>query len=296
MPRRLPPLNALRMFEVAARLMSFTQAASELHVTNAAVSHQMKQLEAFLGVPLFERRNNQLTLTAAGEAYLPRVREAFRALQQATDMLLDDKTITLKVAVPPTFGTKWLVPRLYRFLNLHPDIRVEVSTEHERDYLHNDITIDYRQVHSPELIVERFTSSTVFPVCSPSLQATLRTPADLSKHTLLHDRGPQRHAHLPNWQQWLEETGLAGIDATRGPAFSDSQMTLQCAIDGQGVALGQRILVEYDIAAGRLVKPLPTEVSLRVPYYLIFAHSAPDNPGFAAFRAWLIAEAMRSED
>ena len=295
MARRLPPLNALRMFEVAARLTSFTQAAHELHVTNAAVSHQIKQLEEFLGLQLFERRNNQLSLTVAGESYLPRVREAFRALQQATDALLDDKSTTLKVAVPPALGTKWLVPRLYRFLNLHPDIRVEVSSDHERDYQRNDITIDHRQVDAPDLMVERFTSSTVFPVCNPAIATTLKRANDLAKHTLLHERGQQRHSHLPNWQQWLEESGATQIDASHGPAFSDAQMTLQAAIDGQGVALGQRILVEYDIAAGRLVRPLTKEVSLRVPYYLIFPQHAAHSAAFLLFKQWLLDEAARSE-
>ena len=296
MARRLPPLNALRMFEVAARLTSFTQAAHELHVTNAAVSHQIKQLEEFLGLSLFERRNNQLTLTPAGESYLPRVREAFRALQQATDALLDDKSTTLRVAVPPALGTKWLVPRLYRFLNLHPDIRVEVSSDYERDYQRNDITIDHRQVDSPDLVVERFTSSTVFPVCNPAIATTLTQAKDLAKHTLLHERGQQRQSHLPNWQQWLEESGVAQIDPSHGPTFSDAQMTLQAAIDGQGVALGQRILVEYDIAAGRLVKPLAKEVSLRVPYYLISPVHAAQSAAFVVFRQWLRDEAARSEE
>ncbi|KPC49804.1 transcriptional regulator GcvA [Amantichitinum ursilacus] len=294
MARRLPPLNALRMFEVAARLTSFTQAAQELHVTNAAVSHQIKQLEEFLGLQLFERRNNQLSLTMAGESYLPRVREAFRALQQATDALLDDKTTTLRVAVPPALGTKWLVPRLYRFLNLHPDVRVEVSSDFDRDYQRNDITIDHRQVDAPDLVVERFTSSTVFPVCNPATATTIRNTQDLARQTLLHERSQQRQSHLPNWQQWLEESGAAQIDASHGPAFSDAQMTLQAAIDGQGIALGQQILVEYDIAAGRLVRPLAKEVSLRVPYYLIFPQHAAQSHAFAVFRQWLMDEAKRS--
>ncbi|WP_035051764.1 transcriptional regulator GcvA [Andreprevotia chitinilytica] len=293
MARRLPPLNGLRVFEVAARNLSFTKAANELCVTNAAVSHQIKQLEEFLGLKLFERRNNQLLLTSAGENYLPRVRDAFRALQQATDLLLDDKTVLLRVAVPPTFGAKWLVPRLYRFFNQHPDIRVEVSTEPVRDYHSYDVVIDDRQVDARDLVVERFASTSFFPVCSPVLQTTLKTPQDLAGQTLLHERGAQRLSHHATWQQWLDEVGARGVDASHGTGFSDAMMTLQAAIDGQGVALGQRILVEYDIAAGRLVKPLPVEVSLRLSYYLIFPPDSLEKAGFAAFRNWLIAEALR---
>ncbi|KAF0814474.1 Glycine cleavage system transcriptional activator [Andreprevotia sp. IGB-42] len=293
MVRRLPPLNGLRVFEVAARNLSFTRAAGELCVTTAAVSHQIKQLEEFLGLKLFERRNNQLQLTSAGENYLPRVRDAFRALQQATDLLLDDKTIVLRAAVPPAFGAKWLVPRLYRFFNQHPDIRVEVSTDPVRDHHAYDVVIDDRQVDARDLTVERFASTGFFPVCSPAVQATLKTPNDLAGHTLLHERGAQRLSHHPGWQQWLDEAGASNVDASRGPGFSDASMTLQAAIDGQGVALGQRLLVEYDIAAGRLVKPLPVEVSLRLSYYLIFPPAALEKAGFAAFRNWLIAEALR---
>ena len=294
MPRRLPPLNALRVFEVAGRHLSFSRAADELCVTNAAVSHQIKQLEDHLGKKLFARRNNQLTLTDAGDNYLPRVRDALRALEQATDLLMDTADAPLRVAVPPTFGAKWLVPRLYRFFNQHPHVRVEVSTADVQDHGQFDLCIDDRQVNAPNLRVEWFTSTDFFPVCNATLLAAIRMPQDLATQTLLHERGGRHLAHHPTWRQWLDEVGVPHIDATRGPAFSEALMALQAAIDGQGVALGQGILVEYDIAAGRLMRPLATEASLRLSYYLIHPHQAAEHPGFALFRQWLVDEVARS--
>ena len=293
MPRRLPPLNALRVFEVAGRHLSFSRAADELCVTNAAVSHQIKQLEDHLGKKLFARRNNQLTLTDAGDNYLPRVRDALRALEQATDLLMDTADAPLRVAVPPTFGAKWLVPRLYRFFHQHPHVRVEVSTADVQDHGQFDLCIDDRQVNAPNLRVEWFTSTDFFPVCNATLQAAIRMPQDLATHTLLHERGGRHLAHHPTWRQWLDEVGVPHIDATRGPAFSEALMALQAAIDGQGVALGQGILVEYDIAAGRLMRPLATEASLRLSYYLIHPHQAAEHAGFALFRQWLVDEVAR---
>ncbi|MDO3520972.1 transcriptional regulator GcvA [Ralstonia pseudosolanacearum] len=293
MPRRLPPLNALRVFEVAGRHLSFSRAADELCVTNAAVSHQIKQLEDHLGLKLFRRRNNQLTLTDAGDNYLPRVRDALRALEQATDLLMGTGDAPLRVAVPPTFGAKWLVPRLYRFFNQHPQVRVEVSTADVQDHGQFDLCIDDRQVSVPGLRVEWFTATDFFPVCSAALQPAIRIPQDLAAQTLLHERGRRHLAHHPTWQQWLDEVGVRQIDAARGPAFSEALMAMQAAIDGQGVALGQGLLVEYDIAAGRLVRPLATEAALRLSYYLIHPHQASENPGFALFRQWLIDELAR---
>jgi len=284
----------LRVFEVAGRHLSFSRAADELCVTNAAVSHQIKQLEDHLGKKLFARRNNQLTLTDAGENYLPRVRDALRALEQATDLLMDTAEAPLRVAVPPTFGAKWLVPRLYRFFNQHPHVRVEVSTADVQDHGQFDLCIDDRQVNAPNLRVEWFTSTDFFPVCNATLQAAIRVPQDLAGHTLLHERGGRHLAHHPTWRQWLDEVGVGQIDATRGPAFSEALMALQAAIDGQGVALGQGILVEYDVAAGRLVRPLATEASLRLSYYLIHPHQATEHAGFALFRQWLVDEVARS--
>ncbi|QSI78487.1 LysR substrate-binding domain-containing protein [Niveibacterium microcysteis] len=290
--RRLPPLNGLRVFEVAARHMSFTRAADELCVTNAAVSHQVKQLEEFLGLKLFDRHNNQLLLTGAGENYLPRIREAFRSVQQATELLLSDTARPLRIGVPPALGSKWLVPRLFRFLNANPDLRVEVITEPELQSLDSlDLLIAERQSAERGTVTERFATTGFLPVCSPAVAAELDGLPSLLEHNLLHDRSAQRLAHVPTWRQWLEEVGLSENQARRSMGLSDTQLALQAAIDGQGIALGQQLLVEYDLAAGRLVSPFRTEVSLRLSYYLMYRDGLLEQEGPAALRQWLMDEA-----
>lgn len=290
--KRLPPLNGLRVFEVAARHMSFTRAADELCVTNAAVSHQVKQLEEFLGLKLFDRNNNQLLLTGAGENYLPRIRDAFRSVQQATELLLSDTARPLRIGVPAALGSKWLVPRLFRFLNANPELRVEVVTEPELQSLDSlDLLIAERQSVEPGTVTELFATTGFLPVCSPALAAQLDDLPSLLEHNLLHDRSAQRLAHLPTWRQWLEEVGLSESQARRSMGLSDTQLALQAAIDGQGVALGQQLLVEYDLAAGRLVSPFRTEVSLRLSYYLMYREGQLEQESTFALHQWLIEEA-----
>jgi LysR family glycine cleavage system transcriptional activator len=282
----------LRVFEVAARRLNFTRAAEELHVTNAAVSHQIKLLEDYLGIDLFKRSNNVLRLTDAGELYLPRIREGFKIFQQATDALLSDNNVVLRVGVPPSFGSKWLVPRLYRFLNRHPHIRIEIVSEVDRTYRDCDITIDFRRTQFADFRIEPFIATEVFPVCSPATAKNLASPADLEKFTLLHEVSAMNDPDYPSWKSWFATLGLQQTEARQGPLFTLALMALQAAIDGQGVALGQALLVEYDIAAGRLVRPLKVETALRLDYYLIYAADMKENPAFLAFHQWLLSEAQ----
>lgn len=291
MSKRLPPLNALKVFEVAARRLNFTRAAEELHVTNAAVSHQIKLLEDFLGLDLFQRSNNVLKLTEAGERYLPRIREGFKIFHQATDALLNDNNVLLRVGVPPSFGSKWLVPRLYRFLNRHPQVRVEIVSEVDRSYRDCDISIDFRRTQFADFRIEPFIATEVFPVCSPAMAKTLTSPSDLSRQTLLHEVSAMNDPDYPNWQSWFSTLGITDKEVRKGPLFTLALMALQAAMDGQGVALGQALLVEYDIAAGRLVRPFKVETPLRLDYYLIYAADMKENPAFQAFHQWLLSEA-----
>jgi LysR family glycine cleavage system transcriptional activator len=292
MSKRLPPLNSLRVFEVAARRLSFTRAAEELNVTNAAVSHQIKLLEDHLGIDLFVRSNNVLKLTEAGELYLPRIREGFKIFQQATDALLNDNNVLLRVGVPPSFGSKWLVPRLYRFLNRHPQIRVEIVSELDRSYRDCDISIDFRRKQFADFRMEAFIATEVFPVCSPALASELTSPEDLRRQTLLHEVIAMNDPDYPSWRSWFATLGIANPETRQGPLFTLALMALQAAIDGQGVALGQGLLVEYDMAAGRLVRPFQVETPLRLDYYLIYAADMKDNPAFQAFHQWLVSEAQ----
>ena len=292
--RRLPPLNALRAFEAAARHLSFTRAAGELHVTQAAISHQIKALEEWLGMALFKRQNRALLLTDAGQAYLPPLREAFDRIQDATARLqARDRSGALTVSTFTSFAAKWLVPKLGRFAAAHPDIEVRLAINDALVDLVSDtvdVGIRYGSGDWRGLRAERLMTEVVFVVCSPRLlegPAPLRRPEDLRHHTMLHDDLPE------DWDTWLEAAGVGGIKARRDLAFNHSEMVLQAAIDGLGVALGRSVLVADDLAAGRLVKPFDLELPTQAAYYLVCLEGTQDRPKVKAFRDWVMAEVAR---
>lgn len=292
MPRRLPPLNALRAFEAAARHLSFTKAAEELNVTQAAVSHQIKALEDWLGVALFRRMNRALALTETGQSYLPPVRDAMDTLAQATDSLLrSDNAGALTVSTMPSFAAKWLVPRLTRFQKRFPDLDVRVqSTSQMVDFARYDVDLAIRFGNGdwPELHVERLLTEDIFPVGHPSLLAgdrPLVRPEDLRHHTLLHDD------YRISWAMWCRAAGIEGLDVERGPRFDDSSFTLQAAINGHGVALARGVLVADDIATGRLVRLFDVRLPGSVAYYVVTPPNALSRPKVRAFRDWLFEEA-----
>jgi LysR family glycine cleavage system transcriptional activator len=285
--KRSLPLHAVRVFELAAQHMSFTKAGEELSLTAAAVSAQVKLLEYYLGTPLFVRSNNRLSLTTAGENYFPRIRDAFRALQHATDQVMGQRNASLRVSVPPTFGTKWLVPRLFRFFARHPDIAVEVVTDGGDDGGW-DLAIDDRVNEGAGqsiLVVSGYT-----PVCAPALAEQVRGPADLPAQMLLHERPGRRAAAATGWDQWFERAGVEPGPVSREMGFSDGTMMLQAAIEGQGVALAQELLVAYDLAAGRLVAPFHLALPLHHTYYLAVSRDAAPREETTVFRDWLFAE------
>ncbi len=299
MARRLPPLNALRAFEVAARHLSFTKAAAELHVTPAAVSHQVKALEEWLAIPLFRRLNREVVLTEAGQTYYPGLREGFDRLAGATARVtVRDETGELRVSCSSSFAAKWLVPRLHRLRAAHADIDVLLSTsDHLVDFSleRMDVGLRFGAGRYPDLEVIRLMETDVFPVCAPALvdrEPPLRQPADLARHTLLHDDfdTPLTESTV-TWAMWLRAAGVDGVDALRGPSFTESSMVLLAAIDGQGVALSRGTLAAGDLAAGRLVKPFDLALPSSWAYFLVYPPAYRDRPKIAAFRAWLLAEA-----
>lgn len=292
MSRRLPPLNALRAFEAAARHLSFTKAAEELHVTQAAISHQIKALEEWLGLPLFRRMNRALALTEAGQSYLPPVREAMDTLSQATDSLLrSDSTGALTISTMPSFASKWLVPRLTRFQKRYPDMDVRVqSTSQVVDFARHDVDLAIRFGNGdwPDLRVERLLTEDIFPVGHPSLlggDCPLTCPEDLRNHTLLHDD------YRISWAVWCRAAGIEGLDVERGPRFDDSSFTLQAAMNGHGVALARGALVADDIATGRLVRLFDVRLPGSVAYYVVAPPHYFSRPKVKAFRDWLFEEA-----
>ena len=299
----LPPLNALRAFEAAARHLSFTRAGKELCVTAAAVSQQVRLLEEWLGMPLFHRRHRALALTQAGRAYLPYVRDGLERLAEATGRLLArEERSSLWVGAMASFASQWLVPRLSRFRRRYPAIDVCLSTAHHLsdsefedvsdrlvDFTHRspDVTIRYGRGSWPGLQAEKLAGERVFPVCSPTLLQgllALGTPADLSRHTLLHDVLPE------DWDQWLTAVGVAGVDCRRGPIFSHSHDMIRAAVLGQGVGLGRSLLVQDDLAQGRLVRPFAEEIPASFSYFLVCAATVSDRPKIQSFRQWLLEE------
>ncbi len=288
--RRLPPLNALRAFEAAARHLSFTRAADELSVTQAAVSHQVKQLEEWLGVPLFRRRPRAVLLTESGQAYLPPVREALDGLATATRRLLERQSAgVLNVSIPPSFAANWFVPRLGAFRAANPEIDVRLNaTDDLVDFAHDDIDVSIRYGLGDwdGVEYEHFMDEEMFPVCAPALLARgkpLRRPDDLRHYTLLHDDMRE------NWPMWLRAAGARQVDPTRGPTFNLSSLVLAAAIDGQGVALGRSSLMERDLAAGRLVRPFALALPAHFAFYVVYPPRSGDIPKVRALISWLKA-------
>ncbi len=291
---RLPPLNALRAFEAAARHLSFKQAARELSVTPGAISQQIKRLESDLGTQLFRRRPTSLQLTEAGQDYLPVIRRAFERISEATERLQVARGIeVVTVSSMSGFAAKWLVPRLGRFRALHPNIDVRISTSwHLVDFGREDVDVAIRHGlgRYPGLRSWRVLVEDMVPVCSPKLLAgrpALRELSDLGNHTLLHDEERR------DWSLWLEAAGVTGIDGTRGLSFSEETLMLEAAIEGQGIALGRSALIERDLEQGRLVKPFDVQIPNAFAYYLVCPEGRADRPKIVAFRDWLLREAGR---
>ncbi|MBR0970055.1 MULTISPECIES: transcriptional regulator GcvA [Bradyrhizobium] len=293
MTARLPSLNGLRAFEAAARHLSFTLAASELNVTQTAISHQIRRLEEELGIRLFVRQNRALQLTPEARDYLPGVRAAFNDLRLATDRLLrkeDDKVLT--VSTLASLAAKWLLPRLTDFQEQHPgiDVRITTSTslvDFQRDNV--DAAIRYGRGQWPGLRADWLMADELFPVCSPSLlrgDKPLRCPEDLKSHMLLHTS----NANSDDWRLWLTAAGQP-VDIARQPGITFDMifMTIQAAIDGIGVAMGRTSYVQDDIAKGRLVVPFKIALPADAGFYLVAPEGRRAAPKLAAFRDWMIA-------
>jgi len=291
--RRLPPLNALRAFEAAARHLSFTRAADELSVTQAAVSHQVKTLEEQIGLPLFRRLSRGLILTDEGQALFPAVRNAFDTVAEAVDRLhARTGGGALTVSVLPSFAVKWLVPRMSRFQDRHPDIDLRITAadrlvDFSRDAV--DVAVRFGAGDWPGLRCDFVVDEYVTPVCAPALAAKLEEPGDLEQMTLLHEEMAPL-ADFPVWATWLEAAGAGGVPHDKGARFSHTHIMLQAAIDGRGVALAQWLFAADDIAEGRLVAPFPLRLATGYAYYVVCLAAAADRPKIRAFREWVMAE------
>jgi len=299
-----PGLRSLRAFDSAAEHLSFTQAADDLHVTPAAISHQIKELESQLGVSLFTRTSRSMRLTREGEILKAAAHESLEILSRSLMRIkrLENRK-QIRVSASPSLAAKWLVPRLDRFLSQQAgaDVRVDVShsvVDFDREDI--DIAIRFGEGRYPGLRAEILFQDKVFPVCSPKIitkDKPLRTPRDLLHHTLIHLDWEAQGAPWPNWKMWMKASGIDEFDDRTGLHFGQTSYAVQAAIDGMGVALGDSNLVSDDLAAGRLVKPF--ELSLRAPkqfaYYVITRPDTTDAPMVNAFRDWCLEEARLTE-
>jgi LysR family transcriptional regulator, glycine cleavage system transcriptional activator len=309
---RLPPLNALRVFEAAARHLSFKEAASELSITQAAVSHQVKSLEEYLGVELFRRAGRGVQLTEAARACLPRLRDGFDSLAAAVEMIRERAAETeLQITAPPVFTARWLMPRLADFAKREPKVELRVfgsSKMVDAGALDSptlvsglDLREDASGVeihlgggHYPGYRADRLFGVTMTAVANPELvkgDPPIREPADLARHTLLHDDAMELVAGGNAWQRWLTDAGVADrVDASHGPRFSSNILSLEAASQKLGVALALKPLVDSDLKSGRLCAPFEVEMKPQSAYYLVCPEVIADRPAVAAFRRWLLEQ------
>jgi LysR family glycine cleavage system transcriptional activator len=308
---RLPPLNALKVFEAAARHLSFKDAASELNITQAAVSHQVKSLEEYLGVELFRRAGRGVQLTEAARACLPRLREGFDALAAAVEMIRERGAETeLVITAPPVFTARWLMPRLADFAKREPKVEVRVVSSSkmvdagalDSRNLINDVDLRDEssgvEIHLglgdyPGYRADKLFEVSMVLVANPDLakENVLAKPADLASHVLLHDDAMDLVAGGDAWRKWLEAAQVADrIDGSRGPHFSSNILSLEAASQKLGVALALKPLVDADLASGRLYAPFDIEVRPLGSYWLVCPEVIAERPAVSAFRRWLLKQ------
>lgn len=300
MSERLPHLSALRAFEAAARRLSFRDAAEELGITASAISHQIRTLEAYLDVRLFDRLTRAVALTEAGSALYPKLDVGFRLVESAAREVRSLRTASaLVVTAGPAIAAKWLVPKLYRFQEQYPGIELRVLTSSRPvDLDREDVDVafrhgrgDYPGLESVRLFGEAYT-----PMCAPRLtedaRHPLRVPADLRHQRLLHDDA----AALPGkgaagWAQWLRSAKVRQVDAQAGAHFGQTDHAIQAAIDGGGVLLGRVSIAAFDLSAGRLVRPFELTLPSPFGYYFVTRQGRQRESAVAAFLSWIQAEA-----
>jgi LysR family transcriptional regulator, glycine cleavage system transcriptional activator len=298
MARRLPPLNAVRVFEAASRNASFTHAASELSVTQGAVSRHVSALEAWLGVKLFVRNLRGITLTPKGVVYSRIIRGALDQLEYGTRQLQQEPDgNTLRLKIPPTFAIRWLVPRLARFHALNRTLDLQITTSHQPvDFNREDVDAC---IHSdtrppPDARFHRLFGEVILPVCSPGLlerEPRLEEPQDLARHVLVSSM------HRPrDWPTWLAAAGTTDIDGNNGIRVENSALAYQAAIDGVGVVIAQRSFVDEDLRNGRLVAPFALQVPTDGSYYFAYPTERPKSDRVAAFEGWILREAIKVEE
>jgi LysR family glycine cleavage system transcriptional activator len=290
---RLPPLNALKVFEAAARHESFTRAAEELCVTQGAVSHQVKALETELAIKLFNRERQGLIITEAGRDYLAVVRDALDRIAAGTERLLQRQSAgVLTVSTSPDFAAKWLVHRLGHFAEANSGIDLRISAAmHHVDFAREEVDLAVRHGDGswPGLDAVRLSAEQLFVVCSPKLSGRrrLERPADILKFPLIHLDS------RADWAKWLQSFSIDDADVSHGPVLNRASMVIDAAINGQGIALARTTLAAWDLINGRLVRPFPDSLPVSKTYWIVCPKATMTLPKIVTFRDWLLAEAAR---
>jgi LysR family glycine cleavage system transcriptional activator len=297
--RRNPPLIAARAFEAAARHKSFQKAAYELNVTPTAVSHQVKRLEEHIGRPLFLRLNRAVELTETGVSLACKLRNLFAQLEDVLDPEAHQNQSTINISAMPSLAAKWLAQRLPDFEARNPQWRLRLdATDALVDFKSGnvDLALRYGAGAWKDVHARHWMEAKVVAVCSPGLlkRIPLKTPADLRKHTLIHDQTSTRPGTPPQWDAWLKAAKVRNIDATRGPMFSSVYMSLEAALAGHGVALAAAPLVALDIATGRLVQPLDFEMDNPYAFWIVTKAKRSQDDKLRALTNWLVAQASDS--
>ncbi len=285
--RELPPLRALRVFEAAARHQNYTHAATELSLTHGAVSHQIQRLQDELGLRLFERDGRQMRLTEGGRQLAEDVRAALESLADSVRRLRERSSAhTLTVSVLPSFAAAWLVDRLGDFLSRNPDIEFTLQSSRAlADFGKDgvDLAIRYGEGPWPGLVCEKILDDAIFPVCSPRFR-----DGDLPRNANDLLDAPLLRLKSREWEHWFAALGI--VAPIRGPVFDDTELSLQAAIRGQGIALGRRSLVADKLRSGALVEPFAQRVAARSAYYLVHPPSPNLRASVHRFREWLLAQ------
>lgn len=298
---RLPPLNSLRAFEAAARLGSFQEAADELNVTPAAISHQIKGLEAFLDRPLFHRIGRGVTLTDTARDLLPDITRGFSHFGRAMGGLEAGHIAgRLVISTIPSFAELWLTPRLKRFIQTYPQIELQIRASHVPPNLEQgevDLRIAYGLGDYPGLVTRPLITDTIFPVCAPALlnQRPLRDFRDLAKHVLLQDSQIDRAEPTMKWSRWLRDAGVVETSPLGLVEFEGSALLTEAAVHGLGIALGRISLVRDHLRTGRLVRPFKIERPADYAYFTITTQATAERPRIKAFLAWLDEEIRRDD-
>lgn len=300
MHKPMPPLNALRAFEAAARHLSLTKAAAELHVTAGALSHQIRGLEDLLGLKLFERHVRAISLTSAGRQLFPGLRTGFVHIRDAVAGLSEasDERV-LVISTPPGLTAKWLAPRLYRFSAAHPEIDVRISSSlGTANFATDGVDAAVRNLPAdaaadPDLLIDALIPINLIAVCSPKLaevHGPFTSPARLKGVPLIHDESLAGYADMPAWADWFRATGISGIDVNRGLRFNSPDHALDATVEGAGVLLAHDVLAYDELRTGRLVAPFALTLSTRRGYHFVCPRRRRDHPKVQAFHAWIRQE------